>query len=105
MTTPALLRPLPRPVRQFGLGVLLALSLLVVCLAANPASAADPKFPVLSGRVVDDANIIPEEMEGELIAQLEALEAKSSDQLVVVTIPSLQGFEIEEYGYKLGRAW
>jgi uncharacterized protein len=105
VTTPALLRPLPRPVRQFGLGVLLALSLLVVCLAANPASAADPKFPVLSGRVVDDANIIPEEMEGELIAQLEALEAKSSDQLVVVTIPSLQGFEIEEYGYKLGRAW
>ena len=105
MTTPALLRPLPRPVRQFGLGVLLALSLLVVCLAANPASAADPKFPVLSGRVVDDANIIPEEMEGELIAQLEALEAKSSDQLVVVTVPSLQGFEIEEYGYKLGRAW
>lgn len=78
---------------------------MVVCLAANPAWAADPKFPVLTGRVVDDANIIPEEMEGELIAQLEALEAKSSDQLVVVTVPSLQGFEIEEFGYKLGRAW
>ncbi len=105
MTTPALLRPLPRPLRQFGGGVLFVLCLFVVCLAANPAWAADPKFPVLSGRVVDDANIIPEEMEGELIAQLEALEAKSSDQLVVVTVPSLQGFEIEEYGYKLGRAW
>jgi uncharacterized protein len=100
-----LLRPTIGALHRFGLGVLFALSLMVVCLAANPAWAADPKFPVLTGRVVDDANIIPEEMEGELIAQLEALEAKSSDQLVVVTVPSLQGFEIEEYGYKLGRAW
>ena len=78
---------------------------MVVCWMASPVWAADPKFPVLTGRVVDDANIIPEETEGELIAQLEALEAKSSDQLVVVTVQSLQGIEIEEFGYKLGRAW
>lgn len=85
--------------------MLLALTLIVGGLLAKPAWAADPKFPVLTGRVVDDANIIPEETEGELIAQLEALETKSSDQLVVVTVPSLQGFEIEEFGYRLGRVW
>ncbi|WP_290807745.1 TPM domain-containing protein [Aquidulcibacter sp.] len=105
MTNPALLRPSPSLSSRFWLGALLALSLIATCWMASPAWAADPKFPVLTGRVVDDANIIPEETEGELIAQLEALEAKSSDQLVVVTVPSLQGFEIEEYGYKLGRAW
>src|SRR5690606_22456892 len=32
-------------------------------------------------------------------------EQKSTDQLVVVTVPSLQGYEIEEYGYQLGRHW
>lgn len=102
---PALLRPTFTSLRGCGLGVLVALSLIVASLLANPAWAADPNFPVLSGRVVDDANIIPEETEGELIAQLDALEAKSSDQLVVVTVPSLQGYEIEEFGYRLGRAW
>jgi uncharacterized protein len=105
VTIPALLRPLPSLSSRFWLGALLALSLIATCWITSRAWAADPKFPVLTGRVVDDANIIPEETEGELIAQLEALEAKSSDQLVVVTVPSLQGFEIEEYGYKLGRAW
>ncbi|RME98676.1 MAG: hypothetical protein D6773_14070, partial [Alphaproteobacteria bacterium] len=40
-----------------------------------------------------------------LARQLEALEERTSDQLVVVTLRSLQGFPIEEYGYKLGRHW
>ena len=33
------------------------------------------------------------------------LEAKSTDQLVVVTLKSLQGTSIEDYGYQLGRKW
>jgi uncharacterized protein len=36
---------------------------------------------------------------------LAALEAKTSRQLVVVTIASLQGYDIADYGYQLGRAW
>ena len=39
----------------------------------------------------------------ELTADLKALEDKSSDQVVVVTVPSLQGYTIEDYGYQLGR--
>ena len=38
-------------------------------------------------------------------ADLKALEGKSTDQLVVVTVPSLQGYEIEDFGYQLGRKW
>ncbi len=73
---------------------------------AAPASfAADPVFPQLTGRVVDDANLLSSTDESGLIEDLEALEAKSTDQLVVVTLPSLQGYEIEEYGYRLGRHW
>jgi uncharacterized protein len=70
----------------------------------TPAWAA-PKFPALSGRVVDDANILSSETKADLTGKLAALEQKTSRQLVVVTIPSLQGYEISDYGYQLGRAW
>src|SRR5690606_9503078 len=40
-----------------------------------------------------------------LTTRLEALERDTTDQLVVVTVPDLQGREIEDYGYQLGRAW
>jgi uncharacterized protein len=68
-------------------------------------SVKGPSFPALSGRVVDAANLLSPEVEAQLSARLQALEATSSDQLVVATVPSLQGYEIEEYGYRLGRAW
>jgi uncharacterized protein len=83
---------------------LAALALLAGLLAGLPASAA-PVFPALSGRVVDQANILPPATEADLTARLEALETQTSRQLVVVTIPSLQGLEIEDYGYQLGRTW
>ncbi|HVW72682.1 MAG TPA: TPM domain-containing protein [Rhizomicrobium sp.] len=69
-----------------------------------PATAA-PHFPALTGRVVDDANILSEQTKEDLTGKLAALEQKTSRQLVVVTIPSLQGYEISDYGYQLGRAW
>ena len=73
------------------------------CLLA-PASAA-PQFPALSGRVVDGANILTDATKSDLTDKLAALEAKNSRQLVVVTIASLNGYEISDYGYQLGRAW
>jgi len=87
--------------------VLLVCSLLVAVWIASiaPAHAADPQFPQLTGRVVDDAGLLSSEDIAQITAGLEALEAKSSDQLVIVTLKSLQGFEIEEFGYKLGRHW
>ena len=81
--------------------VLLALALF----ASLALQAADPKFPVLSGRVVDEAGLLKPEDKRALETELAALEARSSDQLVVVTVKSLQGFEIADYGYRLGRAW
>jgi uncharacterized protein len=55
--------------------------------------------------VVDDAYLLGADDEAQLTADLKTLEDKSSDQLVVVTLPSLQGYAIEDYGYRLGRAW
>lgn len=81
-----------------------ALASLAMLLVGSPAAAA-PTFPALTGRVVDQAGIIAPEVEASLTSKLEALEAGTSRQLVVVTVSSLQGLEIEEYGYQLGRTW
>ena len=76
---------------------------VLAVLFASPAIAQE--FPALTGRVVDNANIIPDAQEAALSAKLEALETQSQRQLVVVTVPSLQGYEISDYGYRLGREW
>ncbi len=62
-------------------------------------------FPELTGRVVDAAEVIPATVEAELAAKLEVLENQSQRQLVVATLPDLQGYEISDYGYRLGRHW
>lgn len=80
---------------------------VVLLLAAGSAWAqlSEPKFPALTGRVVDEAGLIKYEDRQALEAELAALEEKSTDQVVVVTVKSLQGYEIEDYALKLGRAW
>lgn len=77
---------------------------LLSLLLAFPASAA-PKFPPLTGRVVDDAQILSPAAEGRLTQELAALEQQTGHQLVVATLPDLQGYEIEDYGYQLLRTW
>src|SRR5680860_1208995 len=77
---------------------------LVLVLWLFPA-AAQPTFPELTGRVVDNAQLLSPADKTALDAELKTLEDKSSDQRVVVTLPSLQGYTIEDYGYQLGRHW
>jgi uncharacterized protein len=74
-------------------------------ILASPALAAEPKFPALSGRVVDDANVLRSSTQTELTDMLAAHERATGEQVVVVTLASLQGFPIEDYGYQLGRYW
>lgn len=79
-------------------------SLAVAFLAiASPASAQS--FPELTGRVVDQADLLDPAQEAALTAKLEALEAQSNRQLVVATVNSLEGYDIADYGYQLGRTW
>lgn len=82
-----------------------ALALIASFVLATAAAASAPVFPALTGRVVDDANVLSPPTREALTAKLEALESKTSRQLVVVTVPSLQGYAIEDYGYQLRRAW
>lgn len=78
---------------------------LVLAMAlAFPALAA-PTFPQLTGRVVDEAQVLSPDTERELSDKLETLENATGRQLVVAIVPSLQGYPIEDYGYQLGRTW
>lgn len=77
---------------------------LLALLIAGAAWAA-PVFPALTGRVVDEANILQPETLKTLTESLALLEQRTGAQLVVVTLPSLQGYDISDYGYQLGRTW
>ena len=78
---------------------------VVAALAFATLAVAAPKFPALTGRVVDDAHLLSAATQAKLTGELADLEQKTGHQLVVATVPDLQGDEIEDYGYQLGRAW
>ena len=69
------------------------------------ATAGALEFPTLSGRVVDQAGLLDGQARTQLSQMLEAHEQATSEQVVVVTVPDLQGTDIADYGYQLGRAW
>ncbi|MDB5447267.1 MAG: hypothetical protein JWQ97_2584 [Phenylobacterium sp.] len=80
------------------------LALAFVWLFATAALAA-PQFPPLTGRVVDNAHILSPAAVQKLDQDLAGLEQQTGHQMVVATIPDLQGYDIADYGYQLGRAW
>jgi uncharacterized protein len=83
----------------------LVATVLAFFAMATVAWAAAPKFPPLTGRVVDDAHILSPAATQKLTQELEGLEQQTGHQIVVATVPDLQGHEIEDYGYQLGRTW
>lgn len=81
------------------------LALLLLFLLCPFASAAEPTFPALTGRIVDNSNLLNAEARARIEEKLKAHEEKTTDQLVVATLPSLQGYTIEEFANRLFRAW
>jgi uncharacterized protein len=77
---------------------------VLVALSVAPLRAA-PTFPELTGRIVDEAGLVTWEDRQAIEAELAALEGRSTDQIAVVTVKSLQGYPIEDYSYQLGRHW
>lgn len=84
----------------FVLGLWLGTALPLPALAQGGI-----QFPALTGRVVDNADILTPAQEAELTQKLATLEQQTTDQLVVVTLPTLNDYEISDYGYQLGRHW
>ena len=75
-------------------------------LALLPAVArAEAPVPFLAGRVVDEAGMIPPDVRGRLAAKLKALEQATGAQVVVLTVPSLQGEVLEPYTHRVAETW
>jgi uncharacterized protein len=85
-------------------GVWVALLAVWAGLFAQWAQA-ELKFPALSGQVVDTAGMIDSDSKERLSQMLRAHEELTTEQVVVVTLPDLQGSTIEDFGYQLGRFW
>ena len=81
------------------------LATALALLIWTAAIAAALSYPQLTGRVVDQANIISAVARQSIEVKLADLEAKSGIQLVVATVRSLEGQEIEPYANGLFRTW
>jgi uncharacterized protein len=82
--------------------VLLLLALTTAC--AEGQATNQPKIP-LAGRVTDAADIIDAAQEANLTRHLEELERRTGHQMVVVTVSSLEGEEVDSFTQELGNAW
>ena len=77
----------------------------VVLLLGTSLAQADPPVPPLSGRVVDLAHVLDQATANRITGELANFEKQKQIQLVVVTLPDLAGYTIEDWGLALGRGW
>jgi uncharacterized protein len=91
--------------RPFGAACLAAALLLVPFGVAAQEDASAPPFPELTGPVVDGAHLLPADVADALTQKLTAYDQQSGNQLVVVTVSTLDGYPLDEWGYQLGRQW
>src|SRR5690349_13007911 len=81
------------------------LSILFLLTGFVAPALAEPPIPTLTGRVVDQAGILDRATIDAITQQTAGYEAATGKQLVVVTLPSLKGYPIEDWGLALGRGW
>ncbi len=87
-----------RPVRSIAVLALLA-------LLGGAAGAAAKEVPFLSGRVVDEAGLLPPDRAAALEEELRRLEEETGAQVVVLTVESLEGEVLEDYALRVAETW
>jgi len=96
--------PRPFPARSDALAHMAGALLLLLALLL-PGWAHAQSFPALTGPVVDAANVIPDDQEARIAQKVVALKSQSQRQLQVVTVTSLEGYDIADYANRLFRNW
>jgi len=83
----------------------LAIAFFAGLLLLAPSAQAQ-NFPKRDREpVVDAANLLNAEQKAQITALAEDINKTTTRQFVVATIPDLQGYDVADYGYQLGRAW
>ena len=83
--------------------VLVGIAVVFTVISASPVSALD--VPPLTGRIVDLAHVLPQSTVEALTARLTAHEGQSSNQVAVLTIPSLESESLEEFTHRVATTW
>ena len=81
----------------------LIIAAITVLMAAYAFAA--PDFPALTGRVVDQAGVLTPDQVVILSNKLSSYEQQNGHQIAIATVKSLEGLDIRDYGYQLGRVW
>ena len=81
------------------------LPLLILFSLLLPVAASALDVPELRGYVNDYAGMISLSTGAQLAEKLKAFEASDSTQIVILTIPSLEGEPIEDFGIKVAGSW
>ena len=85
--------------------LLTAIALVIVAfVCSSPASTPQPPA-IPRDYVVDLAGVIPEDVQARLNAYLKELEQKTTAQVLVLTVQSLDGQSIEEFAFKTKEEW
>jgi uncharacterized protein len=79
--------------------------LLIIVLLLFPAQLPALEAPLLTGRVNDLARVLSPESQQLLEQKLAAFERETSNQVVVLTVPSLQGDDIDRFSIRVADAW
>jgi uncharacterized protein len=79
--------------------------LALAALLLWTATALAAEIPALTGRVVDDAKILSEGTRTRLTEMLKAHEDATTNQVVVLTVPTLGGQSVEEFAVKVFESW
>jgi uncharacterized protein len=94
-------------VRRLPRTLVAAAGLLVplVLLGPAPSAAAAPGQPEFTAPVVDDADVVPDDVERSVSAELEAYERRSGNQIAVAVVTTTGDDALEDYAIDLAREW
>jgi uncharacterized protein len=81
----------------------LLMSFFFILMFTSPSHALD--VPKLQGYVNDYGNMISPQAKAQLESELKNFEQTDSTQIVILTVPSLEGEVIEDFGIKVAEAW
>jgi uncharacterized protein len=81
----------------------LLFSFIIVLVACSATDALD--VPLLRGRVNDYAGVMNSSQAQSLEAQLAQFEQETGHQVAVLTIPTLDGEDIEGFGIRVAEGW
>ncbi|EYS94618.1 TPM domain-containing protein [Bartonella bacilliformis] len=81
------------------------ISLLYLVVASNNVAYSQTQFPILTGYVNDGAHLLDHTTIEDLTEKLDVLEKKTGNQVVIATVPTLSGIDIETYSNSLFRTW